>query len=226
MVEVEAPPGVASPPASKVLLVDDHRMFAELLSISLEVEADFSVVGVAGSGSEALEMATERHPDVVVLDYRLPGENGIRVANRLREALPGVQIVMLTGQEDDSLLRSALAAGCAGFVTKDKGIENLVGAVRAVCAGRIGIDAEDTTLLATFNPRGRGSARLTTREAEVLLLLADGVSTREIATRLFISLNTARNHVQRLIAKLGAHSRLEAVAVARRNGLLDDPRRS
>ncbi len=101
-----------------------------------------------------------------------------------------------------------------------------MGAVRAVCAGRVGIDAEATTRLATLTPRGRGSARLTTREAEVLLLLADGVSTREIAVRLFISLNTARNHVQRLIAKLGAHSRLEAVAVARRNGMLDDPRRS
>lgn len=196
-------------------------MFAELLSISLEARDDLSVVGVAGSGRQALEMATERHPDVVVLDYRLPGENGIRIADRLREALPDVQIVMLTGQEDESLLRSALAAGCAGFVTKDKGIDNLVAAVRAVCAGQVGIDAEDTTRLATLSSSGRSGTRLTTREAEVLVLLADGVSTREIASRLFISVNTARNHVQRLIAKLGAHSRLEAVAVARRNGLLD-----
>lgn len=221
MVEVEELPEVAGTPVSRVLLVDDHRMFAELLSISLETEADFSVVGVAGSGAEALALATESHPDIVVLDYRLPGENGIRVANRLREVLPGVQIVMLTGQEDESLLRSALAAGCAGFVTKDKGIDNLVGAVRAVCAGQVGIDANATAQLATLSPRGRGSSRLTNREAEVLMLLADGVSTREIASRLFISLNTARNHVQRLIAKLGAHSRLEAVAVARRSGLLD-----
>lgn len=226
MVEVEELQTGPNAGVSKVILVDDHRMFAELLSLSLAAEADFSVIGIAGSGREALDLATESHPDIVVLDYRLPGENGIRVANRLREVLPDVQIVMLTGQEDDSLLRSALAAGCAGFVTKDKGIGNLVGAVRAVRAGRVGIDAEDTARLATLSPRGRGSTRLTSREAEVLLLLADGVSTREIASRLFISLNTARNHVQRLIAKLGAHSRLEAVAIARRNGSLDDPGRS
>lgn len=221
MVELDEAPETTETPVSRVLLVDDHRMFAELLSVSLEAEADFSVIGVAGSGAEALALATESHPDVVVLDYRLPGENGISVADRLRDALPDVQIVMLTGQEGESLLRSALAAGCVGFVTKDKGIDNLVGAVRAVRAGRVGIDADATTRLATLSPRGRGSARLTNREAEVLTLLADGVSTREVAARLFISLNTARNHVQRLIAKLGAHSRLEAVAVARRNGLLD-----
>lgn len=214
-------PETTESPVSRVLLVDDHRMFAELLSVSLEAEADFAVIGVAGSGAEALALATESHPDVVVLDYQLPGENGIRVAHRLRDALPEVQIVMLTGQEDESLLRSALAAGCSGFVTKDKGIKNLVGAMRAVCDGRVGLDADATVRLATLSPRGRRSSRLTRREAEVLALLADGVSTREIASRLFISLNTARNHVQRLIAKLGAHSRLEAVAVARRNGLLD-----
>ncbi len=221
MVELDEAQEAPGDAPSRVLLVDDHTMFAELLRVSLQAEIDFSVVGIAGSGREALELATERHPDVVILDYRLPGENGIGVANRLRAALPDVQIVMLTGQEDESLLRSALAAGCAGFVTKDKGIENLVGAVRAVCAGRVGIDAEATTRLATLSPRGRGSSRLTTRESEVLMLLADGVATKEIGERLFISLNTARNHVQRLIAKLGAHSRLEAVAIARRNGLLD-----
>lgn len=207
--------------ASRILLVDDHRMFAELLKVALEAEHDLTVVGLAGSGRQALDLATDCRPDVVVLDYRLPGDDGIRVAQQLRQALPEVRIVMLTGQEDDSLLRSALSAGCSGFVTKDKGIDHLVDAVRAVCEGRVGIDADATSRLTALPAGRRGSNRLTAREAEVLALLADGVSTREIASRLFISLNTARNHVQRLIAKLGAHSRLEAVAVARRNGLLD-----
>lgn len=225
MVELEEAPEIEHRGIARVLLVDDHRMFAELLSVSLAAQPDVSVVGLACSGREALELAADAHPDVVVLDYRLPGEDGIGVARRLRALLPAVQVVMLTGQEDESLLRSALAAGCAGFVTKDKGIANLVEAIRAVRSGRIGIDADDTTKLATLPPRGSGGSRLTSREAEVLALLADGISTREIGARLFISLNTARNHVQRLIAKLGAHSRLEAVAIARRNGLFDETRR-
>ena len=141
-------------------------------------------------------------------------------ARRLRELVPDVAMVMLSGMDDDAVLRAALVAGCTGFVTKDRATGELVDAVRAVRAGRGAIDPAASARLAGVQAPGRDGAGITQREHEVLVLLAEGLSTREIAQQLFISLNTARNHVQRLIAKLGAHSRLEAVAVARRNGML------
>jgi DNA-binding NarL/FixJ family response regulator len=131
---------------------------------------------------------------------------------------------MLTGmQEDDAVLRAAVVAGCAGFVTKDRSVDELVEAVRSVHAGRGAIDPAAAARLATAPAPAAEPHRfdLTERELEVLRLLAEGFSTRSISEELFISNNTARNHVQRLIAKLGAHSRLEAVATARRSGVLD-----
>jgi DNA-binding NarL/FixJ family response regulator len=208
-------------PATRVLIVDDHRMFAEMLADVLRGHGDMAVTGVAADGDEAIAATRTDPPDVVVLDYRLPGEDGVSVARRLRELAPEVGLLMLTGLEDDAVLRAALIAGCTGFVTKDRATGDLVDAVRAVRAGRGAIDPAMNARLAGPPDGGRDATGLTQREHEVLVLLADGLSTREIAQQLFISLNTARNHVQRLIAKLGAHSRLEAVAVARRNGLLD-----
>jgi len=142
------------------------------------------------------------------------------IARRLRDLFPDAGLIMLSGLDDDSVLRSALAAGCTGFVTKDRAIDDLVDAVRSVRAGRGAIDPAATARLANPSLPNRETG-LTQREQEVLVLLADGLATREISERLFISVNTARNHVQRLIAKLGAHSRLKAVAIARRAGLVD-----
>jgi DNA-binding NarL/FixJ family response regulator len=160
----------------------------------------------------------------VVLDYRLPGDDGISVATKIREAAPDIALVMLTGHGDDAVLRAAVGAGCAGFVTKDEAVVNLVDAIYAVRDGAAAIGADRVARLAMPPNRGeqRGPTALTAREREVLRLLSDGASTRRIAERLFISVNTARNHVQRVIRKLDAHSRLEAVANARRAGLLDD----
>jgi DNA-binding NarL/FixJ family response regulator len=159
---------------------------------------------------------------VVVLDYALPGEDGVSVARRIRQVAPHAGVIMLTGLANDEVLRAAVVAGCAGFVTKDKAVDELVAAVRSVRDGRSAIDPEATARLAT-SPRTRMRSDrfdLTAREREVLALLGEGLTTREIADALFISNNTARNHVQRLIAKLGAHSRLGAVATARRAGLV------
>jgi DNA-binding NarL/FixJ family response regulator len=145
------------------------------------------------------------------------------VARGIRAAAPDVGLIMLTGVADDAVLRAALLAGCTGFITKDRGPEDVVEAVRAVHDGRGAIDPAATARLATMQVERTNGATggLTEREREVLVLLAEGATTRDIAERLFISVNTARNHVQRLITKLGAHSRLEAVATARRGGLLE-----
>jgi DNA-binding NarL/FixJ family response regulator len=206
--------------ATRVMIVDDHRMFAEMLAEVVRRHDDMDVTAIAADGDEAVAAMRVESADVVVLDYRLPGDDGVAVARRLRELAPNVGMLMLSGQDDDAVLRAALVAGCTGFVTKDRAPDELVDAVRAVRAGRVAIDPAASARLAGAPAPGRDGAGLTQREHEVLVLLAEGLTTREIAQQLFISFNTARNHVQRLIAKLGAHSRLEAVAVARRNGVL------
>jgi DNA-binding NarL/FixJ family response regulator len=209
--------------ATRVLVVDDHLMFAELLGEVLHDHDDIVVTAYVTTGDEAVDAARRDAPDVVVLDYLLPGEDGVAVAARLRCVAPEIGIVMLTGLDDDTVLSAALLAGCTGFVTKDRATRELVEAVRAVRDGRGAIDPGAIARLATMRHDATAghATGLTQREQEVLALLAEGSTTREIASRLFISLNTTRNHVQRLIAKLGAHSRLEAVAAARRAGLLE-----
>jgi len=209
--------------ATRVLVVDDHVMFAELLSEVLRGHDDIVVTAYVATGGEAVEAVAHDAPDVVLLDYCLPGEDGIAVAARLREVAPDIGLIMLTGVGDDTVLSAALLAGCTGFVTKDRATSELVDAVRAVRDGRSAVDPGAIARLATMRrePTAGDAAGLTQREREVLILLAEGATTREISARLFISLNTTRNHVQRLIGKLGAHSRLEAVAAARRTGLLE-----
>ena len=208
--------------STRVLVVDDHRMFTELLAHLLDGYDDIELVGVATTADEALAFAAADPPDVAVIDYRLPGEDGARVAARFKAAHPSVKLVMLTGFDDDEVLRSAITAGCSGFVTKDRAAEDLVSAVRAVRSGAPALDPEAVNrLIVAPAPERRGALRsLTSRELDVLELLVEGISTRGIAERLFVSVNTARNHVQRVLAKLGVHSRLEAVALASREGLV------
>jgi DNA-binding NarL/FixJ family response regulator len=211
---------------TRVLLVEDDRMFAELLQLTLEEHDDIEVAGWATNGVEALALVEAKAPDVVVLDYRLPGDDGISVATRVREAAPDVALLMLTGRGDDAVLRAAVGAGCSGFVTKDQAVVDLVRAIYAVRDGVAAFDVQHVASLAAPVNRDavRGPSTLTERELEVLQMLADGLSTKRVAEQLFISVNTARNHVQRVIRKLDAHSRLEAVALARRAGLLGEPR--
>jgi len=198
-------------------------MFAELLSQALAGHGDLVVTGCAADGSDALEQAAADPPDVVVLDYRLPGDNGVVVAGRLRDVVPDARVLMLTGHDDDDVAVAAVAAGCVGFMTKDRAAVDLVDAIRAVRDGHVVLEPKRMGRLATTAgaPAGRGPETLTPRERQVLQLLAEGCSTRQIADRLFVSLNTARNHTQHLLHKLDAHSRLEAVAVGTRSGLIE-----
>jgi len=210
-------------------VVDDHKMFAESLVRMLGDEPDMGVVGLAGSAKEAVDATFEHRPDVVLLDYDLPDDHGTAAAVAVRDAHPRAKLVMLTGHADATVLAEAIEAGCTGFVTKDKATHELLSAVRAAAAGETAISPE---LLAQLLPTIRGSERslerdpaaLTPREQQVLELLAEGESTTAIAETLFLSRNTVRNHVQRLLGKLGAHSKLEAVAIGARRGLVGQRR--
>jgi DNA-binding NarL/FixJ family response regulator len=206
----------------RVLLVDDHQIFGSSLAFVLDNEPDLRTVGVAGTVADAVSMTASNRPDVVLLDQRLPDGTGVEAIGPLLEANPDVQIVMLTASTSDQVLVSAMEAGASGFIDKSRSLGEVTAAVRSAAAGESLITPR---LLARLLPRlrrteGAGHSDLTEREREVLGLLAEGMSNAEIAARLVVSVHTVRNHVANLSAKLGAHSKLEALAIAVRRGLV------
>lgn len=208
----------------RVLIVDDHEMVAQGLSEVLAAEEDIDVVGRAGTVRDAERMAAQLSPDVVVMDYRLPDGDGLTATASIRERDPDTAVVMVTASDHDTVVAAAVQAGCAGFVTKDRAAKDVVAAVRTAARGEAGFPA---AVLARLVTRGQPAARpkgaLTPRELEVLQLLADGLSTRAIADRLTLSMSTVRNHAQNILSKLDAHSKLEAVSVAMRQGIVGRP---
>jgi DNA-binding NarL/FixJ family response regulator len=208
-----------------VLVCDDHRVVAEGLSMVLEAQPDLQVVGVASTVAEVCELAASLRPDVVLMDYALPDGDGVAATAAIKAVRPELKVVMLTSFVDVDVLVAAIDAGCSGFVTKHKAGDELTTAVRLAAAGEALVSPD---MLARLLPRLRPSyhgvgADLTPREREVLDLLAQGESKEAIAQRLFLSANTVRNHIQNILNKLGAHSRLEAVATATREGLIRHP---
>lgn len=204
----------------RVLVVDDHALVTEALSLVLGRATDLEVVAIARNAGEAERLAATHEPDVVVMDYRLPDSDGATVAGRIRAHRSDVQVVMLTGDGSDAALRAAVDAGCTGFVTKSQAIEEIEDAVRAAHAGEASIPpALLARLLPALRPGGSAAQQLTPREREVLQLLADGLSNQRIAEHLVLSVSTVRNHVQSILRKLGAHSRLEAVTIGVREGV-------
>lgn len=206
----------------RVLVCDDHHVVAQGLAMVLGAEADIEVVGVAGSVAEVRQMTISRRPEVVLMDYGLPDGDGVSATTAIKAAQPDVQVVMLTSYVDEDVLVAAIQAGCTGYVTKHKGAEELTTAVRLAAEGEALVSPD---MLARLLPRLRRGPHglgwdLTPRERQVLDLLALGESKEAIAGRLFLSTNTVRNHIQNILTKLGAHSRLEAVAAAAREGLL------
>lgn len=214
---------LAAPTQIRVLVLDDHQMFAESVARMLGAEADIEVVAVAGNVADGVRLATTTSPDVAIVDFQLPDGDGIEAARRIRAARPAARIVVLTGMADDKMLLAAIDAGCSGLVTKDKALNELVQAVRLAYSGDAYIGP---SMLAALLPRLRSGHRaigsdLTRREREVLNLIADGLSNQAIAEALFLSVHTVRNHIQTLLTKLDAHSKLAAAAIAAREGLLD-----
>lgn len=206
----------------RVLVCDDHRMLAEGLSALLDADDDMEVVGHCGTVEDVVADTVRFLPDVIVLDYDLPDGTGLDALGRLRDVPSDAKVVMLTAFADDPILAQAIQAGCAGFLTKRKATADLVEAVRLVAAGEAVIPPD---MLARLLPRlargGSGPSQpLTPREQQVLELLATATTSAEMSTVLGVSPNTVRNHVQAVLMKLGAHSRLEAVYLAARQGLI------
>lgn len=209
----------------RVLVCDDHHMVAQGLALVLGALPDIDVVGVAGTVAEVREQCESRCPHVVLMDYALPDGDGVAATVAIKAVHPEVKVVMLTSFVDDDVLLAAIDAGCSGYVTKHKGVDELATAVRLAASGEAVVSPN---MLARLLPRLRRSyhglgSDLTPREREVLDLLAQGASKEVIARRLFLSTNTVRNHIQSILSKLGAHSRLEAVATATREGLVRRP---
>jgi DNA-binding NarL/FixJ family response regulator len=223
--EADVASGRAADGRIRVLVVDDHEMFASSLQLALTHEPDIDVVGTAASLAQAKELVATVEPQVVLLDHRLPDGLGVDAIGELKELRPETKVVVLTAAAEDSTLVRATEAGCAGFLLKTSPLEELVAAVRTAAAGEMLVSTELLSrLLSRLRAdRAEPAPELTAREREILQLIAEGLTNAAIARRLFISVNTVRNHVQSLLAKLGAHSKLEALSVAVREGLILPP---
>ncbi len=207
---------------TRVLLIEDHELIAESIRRALDREPDLAVVGIAGTVDSGVIAATDLAPDIVVMDYRLPDGTGADAASRIRMLSPRTQIVMLTGEATGAALADALRAGCAGFVAKEGRFTDLVDAIRAIVAGEVRLPQSLVDdLAAHLQPDdSKLGADLSPRELEVLTLLASGASTNEMVEALVLSVHTVRNHIRKVLTKLHARSRLEAVALATRLGIL------
>jgi two-component system, NarL family, response regulator DevR len=208
-----------------VIIVDDHRMFAESLARLLADEEGISVRGVGANRVEALQLMERFEPRVLLIDYHMPDGDGVAVASEIKAKWPETMVVMLTGDADDQVLIAAIEAGCSGFFTKDRASSEVAEAVRVAAAGEALISPSQLVRLLprlnrTYRPAG---ADLTERELEVLNRLASGATNKVIAAELFLSVNTIRNYVQSILTKLDAHSKLEAVATAVRQGIIAYP---
>jgi DNA-binding NarL/FixJ family response regulator len=203
------------PEVIRVVIVDDHALHRDGTRRILEAHPDLQVVGDASSGEIALALVNQLHPDVVLMDIRLPGMNGIEVTRQLTRDHPDVRVLMVSAYDEDEYVRGALEAGAAGYLRKTAPGKELVQAVRAVAGGASVLQSGLTArlLISTRQPDA-GATDLTERELAVLRLVADGLHNREIATQLTISTRTVDRHCDNIYAKLDVGSRTEAVVRA------------
>lgn len=212
----------------RVLIADDHPLFREGMRGRLERVADVAVVGEAARGDEAVELAHELEPDVILMDIKMPGLNGIEATREILQASPQIGVLVLTMFEDDDSVFAAMRAGARGYLLKDSGGEGVVHAIRAVASREAVFGPGVAERIMGFFSAPRPSApqrafpELTGREEEVLSLVAQGKSNREIARQLFVSLKTVRNHVSNILLKLQVADRAQAVIRARDAGIGHD----
>ena len=214
----------------RVLIVDDHEVVRLGLRAALEPEDDLEVVGDAGDADAALREADVHRPDVVLMDVRMPGTDGIQACRALRESLPDTRVVMLTSYTDEQAVFASIMAGASGYLLKNTRRAELLRAVRSAAAGESLLDPGVTGRVLdrlkelSSKEEEREVGLLSDREKEVLTLVAKGLTNKEIASRLVISDNTARNHVSHILDKLGLTRRSEAASFAAQHGFLDGER--
>jgi DNA-binding NarL/FixJ family response regulator len=210
----------------RVILADDQALVRAGLRLILGTEDDVEVVAECGDGAEALEAVRRYRPDVVLMDVRMPGTDGLEATARLRDDPSAPPVLMLTTFDDDDVLWGAIEAGAAGFVLKDTEADELVRAVRAVASGGSWLDPRVTPrVLGALRARGVPSAtsalnRLSERETEVLRLMASGANNAEIAAALFVSERTVKSHVGAIFTKLGVRDRAGAIVLAFESGVV------
>jgi DNA-binding NarL/FixJ family response regulator len=223
-------PAMASQEQLKVIIADDHALFRRGLEMVLEKEPDIEVVGEAHDGEQAVERAQALMPDVMLMDVRMPRGSGIEATQKIKELLPHVKILMLTHSDEEADLYESIKAGASGYLLKEVSTEEVADAVRSVWQGHSRISpAMASKLLNEFQTLTKRAderqplapPRLTERELQVLRLVAKGLGNRDIATQLYISENTVKNHIRNILEKLQLHSRMEAVIYAVREKLLD-----
>jgi DNA-binding NarL/FixJ family response regulator len=203
-----------------VLLVDDHSLVRRGFRRMLEDEPDMAVVGEAGDGAEAIRLAQELRPKVIVMDCALPGTSGLVATRKILELSPGQAILMLSMHSEETLVRQALDAGARGYVLKNAVDLELPAAIRKVASGQVVLDPQVAKRTALKGERHSG---LTTRELEILQLIVDGKSNKEIADQLNLSVNTVAVHRANIMDALGIHKTAELVVYAIRNGLVNIP---
>lgn len=211
----------------KVLVADDHAIVREGVRMILGQEPDIEVVGEAGDGQQALDLVATVHPQVVIMDISMPGVGGIEATQRLKATHPEVQVLALTMHEDETYVFQLLRAGAAGYVLKRAAAQDLVQAVRAAARGEAFLYpsiarkvVEDYLKRVESGEERERYDGLTTREKEILTLIAQGLSNQQIAEKLFISIKTVQTHRAHILEKLGLHDRTELVRYAIRKGLI------
>jgi DNA-binding NarL/FixJ family response regulator len=200
------------------LIVDDHEVVREGLRLSLSRAAHIRVIGEASDGASAVELAQRRKPDVVIMDVRMPGMDGLEATKLLTASVPDAKVLIFTAYSEKSLLSRGLESGATGYILKEAPHQTLVRAIEKVATGEGYVDP---ALMPAFLAGKDREDMLTAREREILQLLADGMSNADVAGKLFISQETVKSHVRHILTKLEADTRTHAVAIALRDAIID-----
>lgn len=209
----------------KILLCDDQAVIRDGLEMLLTLEKDMQVIGSASDGAEAIELAAQKHPDLILMDLKMPGTNGIEATREIHARYPQIKILVLTTYDDDEWVFDAIRAGASGYLLKDTPRQKIIEAIRGTMDGKSFVDpAVAGKLMEQIANKQKQPAsiladRLTVRELDVLRLLAKGFTNSDIAAQLHLSEGTVRNHVSAILEKLGVSDRTQAAVIAIQHGL-------
>ncbi|MGH2694603.1 MAG: response regulator [Actinomycetota bacterium] len=215
----------------RIVVADDHTMLRRIVQMACEERESLELVGEAGDGPQAVEAVLEHRPDVLVLDLSLPHFDGFEVARRVKQEAASTKILILTARDDARAVFDSMRADVEGFLDKSSDMDEIADAIEKIAAGERAFTAEQERgaldQLGSFLKRARESSRvggsLTARELEVLLLIREGLTTRQMATRLHVSQRTVESHIEKLYRKLGVNSRVQAVARGAELGMFEPP---